>query len=313
MKKTLLLTISLLALLTTSAMAVEIDMDYSGVVDSYTGLPTYENDVVVNADQVYLSSNAYYDRTDGMYVHVLDNSKMEIRCSVATGMVTTDSVSFAFAEGLDGELYCDGDEVDITDISEVSEPGSYVLSVTTGGVTVQPFKFTIVNRVTGALNEYRLLGNFAVTEVLLDGNAVEFNTNAVDLSQEGEYQITYYCQPTGVRYDLNIIVDHTAPTLALEAVEDGVARGPVDISDAEEGADVYIELDGKKQDRTAELTKSGSYSVTITDEAGNSNNYKFVIQVYFNANSLVFFALTLAVLIALICYLVGSRRRLRVR
>ena len=39
MKKTLFMAISLLMLMTMSAAAIEIDMSYTGEIDSYTGQP----------------------------------------------------------------------------------------------------------------------------------------------------------------------------------------------------------------------------------------------------------------------------------
>ena len=313
MKKTIFMAISLFVLLTVSAAAIEIDMNYTGEIDSYTGQPLYGNDVVSHADIVSMSANSYYDRSLGMFAHVLSSDGSKIYSSVAYGTVTTDPVRIEIPAGVDAALYYNGREISEPDYSSIRTPGSYLLSVDNGATRIQPFKFTIINGITGAINEYRMPSGFAVTEVLRNGESVPVTADAVDLSEEGDYQITYYCQSTVIPYYLNVSIDHTPPTLALEAVKDGVARGPVSLADIASGDKVYITLDGEPIGYTEELTQSGSYVVNLQDEAGNVTTYKFVIQVYFNFNSLVFFALIMTALIVVLVYIFRARKHLRVR
>ena len=313
MKKTLFMAISLLMLMTMSAAAIEIDMNYTGEIDSYTGQPLYGNDVVSYADIVSLGASSYYDRDRSMFVHVLAADGSKIYSSVAYGMVTTDPVCIEIPAGVNAALYYNGREVSEPDYSSLRTPGSYLLSVDNGATRIQPFKFTIVNGVTGTVNEYRMPSGFAVTEVLRNGESVPITVDAVDLSEEGDYQITYYCQPTALPYYLNVGIDHTPPTLALEAVKDGVARGPVSLEDIESGDRVYITLDGEPIGYSEKLTQSGSYVVNLQDEAGNVTTYKFVIQVYFNFNSLVFFAIIMIALGVVLFCIFRARKHLRVR
>lgn len=313
MKKTVFMAISLLMLLTVSAAAIEIDMSYTGEIDSYTGQPLYGNDTVSYANVVTLSASSYYDRDRGMFVHILSNDGSKIYSSVAYGMVTNDPVSIEIPAGVDAALYYNGKELSNPDYGSINVPGSYLLSVDNGATRIQPFKFTIVNSVTGSLNEYRMPSGFAVTEVLYNGESLPVTVDVVDLSEEGDYQITYYCQPTALPYHLNVSIDHTPPTLALEAVKDGIARGPVSLADIAPGDRIYISLDGEQIGYTEELTQSGSYVINLQDEAGNVTTYKFVLQVYFNINSLVFFAIILAAVVFITVRVYRARRHLRVR
>lgn len=311
MKRTLLLTITLLALLTVSALAYEVDMSYTGTIDSFTGQPIDEGTMISNAEIVMLSANSYYDRKDGMFVYQISGVGDGVRCSVADGMVTNNPVTLSIPDGVDCTLHRDGKQVDLSNVSELSEEGIYDLSVTAQGTKL--LRFSIVVNKTADIVEYRLPGYFMVSGVLRDGTAVATPPQTIDLKEEGFYQITYRCVLTGVSYQLELPIDRTPPTLALEAVVDGIAKGPVDISDVEDGASVHIELDGEEEKYTSELTKSGSYVVSITDPAGNTTTYKFLLQVYFNTSSLVFFAVFLVIVGSLIFYIVRSRKRLRIR
>ena len=105
----------------------------------------------------------------------------------------------------------------------------------------------------------------------------------------------------------------TCSQYALEAVENGRARGPVSLADLEDGAAITIQLNGKQEPYREELTESGDYRIWVMDEAGNLTTYEFSILVYFDFNSLVFIGMLVAVLVAVGAYIVLSRKRLEVR
>ena len=311
MKRRLLITIALLSLLTVPGMAYELDSDYSGFIDEFTGQPIEEGSYYSDADTVAMDADSYYDRLDHMYVYQVAGSGSEIRCSAADGMITNGPVTFSVSEGLEYTLYVDGAEVTSPNLKELYEEGIYDLKPTVQNA--RAIRFTIVNEKTADLVEYRLPENFEVTSVMCDGIPLSTPYNVVDLTEEGNYEISYRNTLTGIPYQLVLPIDHTAPTLALEAVVDGVAKGPVDLSDLEEGAALYIQLDGEEESFTTELVKSGAYVVTVTDRAGNASVYKFTLQVYFNTSSIVFFVVLPALIAGLVLYLIYSRKHLRVR
>lgn len=314
MKKTFRLTIVLLLLLSLilPAYATEVDMDYNGELNSFSGQPLDAIGGEGGAEQVVVSDSSYYNQVSNMFVYKASNDA-EILSSVADGMVTTEPVKFDVPAGIATELFRNGQTVDQADLSNISEPGNYVLSIKNSAQATQSVRFTIVNATTGALNEYVMPEGFVVKSVLRDGQSVNATTRRVDLQEEGVYTIVYACQATGMSYQLDIAVDHTAPTLALEAVKNDVAKGPVDISDLEEGATVLIQLNGDTINYRDKLTQSGSYVVTVQDQAGNKTTYKFVIQVYLNISSLAFFAVATVVVVGVTVYLIRKRKHLRVR
>ena len=59
--------------------------------------------------------------------------------------------------------------------------------------------------------------------------------------------------------------------------------------------------------------QSGEYRIELADEAGNKTTYSFTILIYFDGNSWLFFILVLGSCIAVVIYLVHSRKHLRVR
>ena len=74
----------------------------------------------------------------------------------------------------------------------------------------------------------------------------------------------------------------------------------------------YLTIEAKKDERKDEKDDSGNYIMRVYDAAGNMTEYTFTILMYFNASSLAFFALVLAVIIAVIVYVLRKRRRLKI-
>ena len=290
-------------------------------LDPFTGKPVSGADSSSGAassleiGQVTLANGQYYDFASERYLFdVADSPGAMLQASVAYGMVTTEPVSIVLPGGMSATLYRDGIPVEEPIWAEITDPGCYVLSVSgSANQSSQPLRFTILSAVTNQLESYRVPVGFSVTSVLRDGNPVTFQPQEADLSEDGLYSVSYRCNSAAIPYVLTVQVDHTPPVLALEAVKDGSARGPVDLSDAEEGATVEIALDGRKIPYSALLTQTGSYQVAIRDAAGNSNLYSFSILLYFNFNSFLFIGLVLAAVIALAVYLLFSRKHLRIR
>jgi hypothetical protein len=141
----------------------------------------------------------------------------------------------------------------------------------------------------------------------------QWDRNKVSMSEDGVYRVQYECARNGLSYTLQTEIDHTPPTLALENVVNGLARGPVDISDLEEGCKIGISLNGGSMSYREELTLSGDYVIVLQDEAGNLTHYEFSILVYLDANSWIFFALVVLAVAGIGVYLYLERKRMRVR
>ena len=311
--KKIFLIILLLALLSVNAAAVEVDMEYNGIIDSYTGLPVGQTGIPEGVDRVWINNELFYDVPTNRFVYELF-SGTELFTTVVDGMITTGPVSLELSSGATGRLYRDGEMLDMTEYKDLTTPGNYVLSVNSNtGVTIEPVSFTIVGNVTCVPENYVIPEGFFFVEALRDNAAIDYAERQVSLAEEGSYQLTYECRNTGMQYGLETRIDRTPPVLELAGVEDGVAKGPVTLYDLEQDTSLLIERDGRKLGFTQELTESGNYHLWLQDPAGNSTDYQFRIQLYMNVNAIVFVVLILVLIALLIFYLIYSRRKLRVR
>lgn len=308
--------IAVMALWLMQAGAVlAVDVDYEGPLDSVTGEAageTTDEDGVSKSAKVQVSEDVIFDREQNAYVYTVGGQ--QIVSSVVDGMVVQGSVSIVPDAGLSVTLYRGGETLTGEDLTNITKTGEYVLEAAAGGQSTRVLAFSLVGEAVGSITEYAMPSGFVVTTVTRDGEAVSRDRSAVDLSGEGKYHIEYSCARAGISYSLDITVDHTAPELLVEGVdEDGKARGPVTLTVSEENLSGYIEHNDSQGSFKNELTESGDYHVHLEDEAGNSTDEYFTILIYFNGSSYAFIAVVLAVLAATVAYMVLARKRLRVR
>ncbi len=315
MKKSVIYMLTILAALMVFAVpsfAVSyggVDMEYSGEIDIRSGLPASDDNSGTSAgSRVSIGDGAVYDRDTKMYCYSVYGG--EVAMNIPSGAVTTSPVSITIPEGMETRLYINGEELTGVDYANIGAVGKYVLRFSD---TEEKFlTFTIVGSVTGIITGYQIPAGFTVSSATFNDSPLEASTY-VDMSQEGVYAVSYYCAKTGVTHYLNVTIDNTPPVLKLEGVENGYAKGPVDISDLDKDAHIYITLNGDKLKYEDVLTQSGTYDIIVSDDAGNVSSYSFVIGVYFNAAAGVVILVILLLVAGLAVYLILSRRKLRVR
>ena len=273
-------------------------------LNNFTGEAMKES--MADDTTIRINSKCSYDSGTDQYIINLDD--VEVKSSVADGMITNNIVSIETDSLADILLYKDGEIAEITDLSKINEIGNYVLIY--GGKKVLEFK--IVGEYSN-LDFFYIPEGFYVKEVLIDGEPAEYEFDVVSMTVEGLYDVTYVCEATNRVYSFQTCVDRTAPILTLEELDKkGRAKGPVDLSDREVGSYVKVILEGKEIEEQDVLKQSGKYTVTIYDLAGNSTTYNFTIMLYFNMSSTAFILLILAVVIGVVVYIVVSAKMLRV-
>ena len=283
-------------------------------IDPFTG--EAKSGDMTSVQNITVDYDCIYNRTNDVYRYTIASlNGIEIQSNVARGMVTQSPVSLSFPEGVTPTLYKEGIVIEGVDFSNITALGSYSVALQSGSSTVSNvIYFTIVGDYCGYLYSMELPSGFQYVSVYKDGQAISPGS-LLDLSEEGEYIINTVCTATQKSYSVKTIIDHTAPTLALEAVnEKGIARGPVDISDQEEGTYISVYLNDKLQSNPGtELTGTGHYIIVLTDQANNTTNYQFQIQMYFDMNSWILIGILVLLIGALVGYIFYTRKHLRVR
>lgn len=306
--------ISFAAALTAGASATsynDVDMDYSGVLGSY-----YETDSVQKTEQssrIAITPTVSYSASEKLYYYSVADIAAPFRANVMDGMITNEKVSIAAPDGIAFELYRDG-ELCEDDISALTKPGTYVLRVkSNAGISESVLSVTIVGAASGAVSGYRMPEGFSISRFTFNEKNASHTESYADFSEDGDYTVEYRCAAANVVCSLHLTVDHTPPELKLEALNNGKAWGPVDISDVEPGGSVAVYRNGEAEPYTPQLTKSGQYEIVVSDAAGNKTSYAFTIMIYFNSGSLVFFIALAAIVAGVAVYVIIAGKKLRIR
>lgn len=326
--KALLLGTAMACLLAVPARAAEgsyvvtgqglTDVTYSGQLDPRTGLPVGREE---SSGSYYpLRGDEYgYDRDQHCYTNRLGSKSFF--SSIPNGAVLSHNqitkVSFSFPVDLTGTLYRNGNQLAEADLTDIADPGSYLLEVhsSTSSDSVT-FHFTILDLLTNSLSEISLPDGFTFEYVRLNGEglSLEFD-NYLELLEDGLYELCWSCPDIGQSYTVSFTRDTVAPTLALPEVADGQARSEVTLEDLEDGGYILMENAGETStiiNPNTVIRNPGEYVLTVYDQAGNSTRYAFVIHLYLNLSAAAAIGLMLAGLLALIGYSRYIRKHPRV-
>ena len=287
---------------------------YTGELDPETGEPIQEaTETSESSNRVDITDNVYYDRDRLGYVYSIGDNA-ELLCTIVDGLVVQRNVRIDADEGVEITLYQNGTALEDPDLTNIYRQGNYVVEANVSGQSYQVLSFSIIGDVTSNMSGYTMPAGFTITSATLDGEEIYDDSSYVSMVQEGHYVVNYRCARSGQTYELDVTVDMTPPTLTLSGLNSqNQARGPVTISDVEDGASAVIMLDGEQITYRSQLTESGEYQIILTDEAGNVTQYAFTILVYFDLNSLLVIGIAILAIAGVAAYIFLSRKRLAVR
>ena len=271
------------------------DYDYSGVLDYATGLPADRGSPLSNdTGLVYLTDGMSYDASRGRYVYPTENGTFT--CTAADGMVVAQPVSIETGDAVIS-VYRDGAEVAAAEHQSLATPGEYAVYAGAGEGGRRVMAFTVVGSRTNRIYGYSVPEGFFIRSATWNGEETGFDRYFVGMEGEGDYAIEYRCPTAGLTCTLNVTIDRTPPQLRVDGKvgDDGRVHSAVTFSAMDEDGTLSILKDGEPYKASGgTLTEPGEYTLTFTDEAGNSMAYEFEIMLYLDSNSVIFILLVLA-------------------
>lgn len=302
----------------------DYDMSYDGMLDQRTGgAPEGVEDaegLSENTDSVVMiTQDMGYDTSLQMYVnYVRGDVNKRYYSSLPRDVITNGNISFNMGTRSQYVLYRDGDRVTDADVSNITREGAYVLeSFGQGSSDAERFEFTIIQSTTNVMEQFRIPEGFSYFRVTVNGEEAAVPAGAVyEMSSDGTYGFQFGNQELGVSYYTEIMKDTVAPLLNFVGLVDGRAHGPVTmLRMGEEESVIRVTRDGTEINVPYDLVLDdyGSYVVTVSDQAGNSSEYRFIIQVYFTMTSMLVFLLLAMIAAGLFGYYTYVKSHLRIR
>ncbi len=281
-------------------------------------IPADENPnqpVEVN-DLVWLADSMYFDMRTGEFIYPIGSSGYEVRSNTADGMITNGPVSI---KGATGEVYRNDPRWE-HDLTNITEPGEYVVLGKAGGQSTRLFKFRLVGRTSADVFTYMLPAGMTMVTAKCNDEEIYFERFSVPMQQDGRYQVEYECLSTGRRYGFDVTVDRQPPSLTFSGSIDKKNRvhSALKFAGLQPGDSLLVDLDGKRisvdvnPDGTGELPQSGNYLITVFDAAGNRTQYAYTVMIYLNSSALVFFLILGASILAVVIYILIKRKKLKI-
>ena len=154
------------------------------------------------------------------------------------------------------------------------------------------------------------VGQADSVSVLKDGHVVSgcVIDNKVELTENGLYEITF--GNFGKPYTLELIVDAIPPTVEITQEKTNVIIN----NPSKENVTYELTLNGKPINFSLgnELTATGKYILTVTDEYGNQSIYNFELN-YINVYGIIVIVIASILVVAIVLAIIITRRRQGVR
>ncbi len=304
-------------------LPADYDMTYSGPLDGATGgIPEGDSagETQTETSGIYkITEKLSYDPEKQQYVNYIHGNRDKyFYSSVPPGIVTNGMVSFQMGNRSQYVLYRNGERVNDADVSNIVEEGGYILECfEQGGVEAERFEFTILLSQTNSMEQFVLPEGFRFTAVTVNGeNAAVPYGDTYHMPSDGRYVFQFGCEEISSYFVTEVRKDTVAPRLEIVGPVDGRAKGPVTLTvAAEEETAIQITRDGVEIGVPIDMVLDdyGEYVVVIQDNAGNRNEYRFTIELYFTMTSLLVFLLLAAIAAGLFGYYKYVKNHLRIR
>lgn len=221
----------------------------------------------------------------------------------------SNSVTVNANETVTATLTKNGEEIEYSFGDAITEQGEYVLTLTDNLGNQSEISFTIVDPLVQGF-EHNFDDTQGFEKVTVNGEDKRLNYGTLELNENGVYEVTVYVN--GEQYTFVIEVDHTAPTITLEGVEnDGATKGGVVISEMSEEATMKVYRDGVEIEYSLgdELSEIGQYKIVLEDECGNISEYNFEILYSMNGGAIALIVIGVLAVVGTVVFIILKKRR----
>ena len=309
---------------------IDKSLDYEVYVNdtSTTGVETTGEDVViVNNEDLSISitkNGEAYDylfgdvlSEEGTYlikisdqygnttvVQITIDKSVDAYANTGNGTITNNSVTISAGEKVSVIVTKDGQAYDYILGQPITEEGKYNVTIYDAYGNQKVISFEIV-RGTKSVIDYTLGDNVEITEVKHNGEVIEWDSNHLNFTEDGIYEVTVLVD--GNEYSFTLSLDTTVPEITLNGIEDGeTGNVTVTITDMTEVGTIKVYKDGELIEYSLgdELKDYGNYVVEVTDELGNTRSYSFTLEYQMNGWAIALIAIgvmAIAGIVVLIC------------
>lgn len=212
--------------------------------------------------------------------------------TVPNGMLTSSSVTIQPSSDVSSIVTKDGQSSSLFHGWTFTEPGNYRVQMLFYNLSSDLYEdlqiyevshyFTIVGKKVNHIGVVPAPEGFEIASVKKDGIPQSIShDNGVFLEGDGVFEIRYRDIATGTSYvSTSFERDTIAPFLDFSAdITNGPVKGPVEFYKSDAADQVTIAYNGNSTEtNVSKLTSPGRYTISVSDEVGNSRLYNLEIK-----------------------------------
>lgn len=273
----------------------------------------------------FYTSSADISMEQGAYCYEFPGG-VRLLMSIPNGGVSFGPVSLDFPDGDLGISTIEIDGVPDYNLMEkrFEKEGTYQLSLffltEHAGERLAGYKIPITFRIGKKLDrETESISapeGFRIRSVKRSGIPVEISGDILELTEDGTYEIAFVAKKNPeVSQEISFTMDREAPALSFSSPVDteGKVKPPLTITVTESDSKVRIIRDTLEYAQFQEtLTEGGRYRIIVSDPAGNSREYRFVMAKDHSRAIRTGIIITAIALLGIIGYMVFLRRHMEV-
>lgn len=241
---------------------------------------------------------------------IIDKSvDVEVSAEIYRNSLITGEISFKWNETMRSvTCFKDGKEIAYKS-GKIRETGEYRLIAEDAVGNEATWEWTIIPGKAQAYS-FKIPSGWSAI-VTKDGGVMTgvVSDGMIGLSETGSYTITFESDDGENEYAIDLDVDAIKPKVEITQKKNQAIIGKAD----KEKVTYTLTRDGKSVDFTVgqPITQKGKYTLTVTDELGNSSEYSFELKYVNVYGKIVIAAFCLAVLgVVVIAVVARSRRRI---
>lgn len=297
-------------------------------VQQHTVPETMDSHELENDSQglpIFYTSSAEISMEQGSYCYTLPGGT-RLLMSVPDGGVSFRPVILDFPDGSLGIYALEIDGVPDYNLMDrrFEDEGEYELTLyfltDQAGERIAGYKIPIHFRIGRKLDrETEFITapeGFRIQTAARSGKPLKISGNSLDLSEDGVYEITFVAvKNPKVKQEISFTMDREAPTLIFSSsIDTGEkVKPPLTITKTEPDSQVRIIRDTLEYAQFQDtLTEGGRYRILVSDPAGNTQEYRFVLAKDHTRAIRNGIIIIVIVLLGIVGYMAFLRRHMRI-
>lgn len=242
-------------------------------------------------------------------ISITIDKSVDAYISCGNGTISNDEVYITAGEKVSAIVTKDDKPFEYVIGQPITEEGKYKVVIYDTYGNQKTFTFEIVKG-TKTVIDYTLGDDVEIIEVKLNGVVIEHNSNHLNFTTDGTYEITVLVD--GETHTFKLSLDTTAPEIIIDGIDDGETKDTtVVIKEMNEEGTIKVYKDGELIEYTLgnEIKDYGTYVIEVSDLLGNTRTYSFTLEYQMNGWAIALIGIGILIISGIVVLICLKKKR----